>query len=415
MENKLSIYQCGFRKGMSAQNCLLLMIEKWRKSLDNKGKAGVLLTDLSKAFDCLVHDLLIAKLGAYYGFDYLSLKLIHSYLSDRFQRVRINASFSSWRDIICGVPQGSILGPDLFNIYTGDLFLFLLLEIANYADDNSPFSCAKSIPTVISQLENDSAILLNWMRNNGLKANPNKFHLILSENDDLAVNVDRFKIQNNKCKKLLGIKIDNKMAFNDHVSDICTKASQKLHALSRISWYMTVKLRKTTMQSFILSQFGYCPLVWMFHSRKLNNRINGLHERALRLVYEDNESTFRELLNRDESFTIHERNIQTLAIELYKVANGLSPEIMNFVFPLNVKKYPGQNDFATRNVKNVGSGTETLSHLGPQIWTIIPASIKKSKSLYKFRKEIRNWKPDKCPCRLCKSYIKDLGFVTVKQ
>ena len=82
MDDKLSIYQCGFRKGMGAQNCLLYLVEKWKRSLDNKGKAGILLTDLSKAFDCLVHDLCIAKLEAY-GFDYNSLKLIYSYLTDR--------------------------------------------------------------------------------------------------------------------------------------------------------------------------------------------------------------------------------------------------------------------------------------------------------------------------------------------
>ena len=166
------------------------------------------------------------------------------------------------------------------------------------------------------------------------------------------------------------------------------------------------------MTSFILSQFGYCPLVWMFHSRKLNNRINKIHERSLRIIDKDDKSSFKELLKKDESFTIHERNLQTLSIELYKVLNGLSPKIMDLVFPLNLNsKYPRQNAFITHNVKTVGSGTETLAHLGPKIWAIIPDCIKTSKSLYLFRKEIRKWKPEKCPCRLCKIYIKDLGFV----
>ena len=169
------------------------------------------------------------------------------------------------------------------------------------------------------------------------------------------------------------------------------------------------------MKSFILSQFGYCPLVWMFHSRKLNHRINRIHERALRIVYKDNESSFEDLLTKDDSFTIHERNIQTLAIELYKVAYGLSPSIMNLVFPLNDHaKYPGENNFMTRNVKTVNYGKETLAHLGPIIWSIVPMDIKKF-SLSKFINKIRKWKPDKCPCRLCKTYIRDLGFVVVSK
>ena len=151
----------------------------------------------------------------------------------------------------------------------------------------------------------------------------------------------------------------------------------------------------------------------MLHSRKLNHRINRLHERALRIVYRDETSSFEELLTKDESFTIHERNIQTLAIELYKVYYGLSPEIMNLIFPKNIHaKYPGQNDFQTFNVRTVRFGTESLAHLGPKIWSLVPDDMKKF-SLSKFINKIRKWKPDKCPCRLCKVYIQQLGFVVI--
>ena len=99
--------------------------------------------------------------------------------------------------------------------------------IANYADDNSPFSCNKNIELVILQLEKDSKILLTWVSNNGLKANPDKFHLILNNPDDkYSINIQNLSIFNNKCEKLLGIKIDNSLSFTEHVNDVCSKASQ---------------------------------------------------------------------------------------------------------------------------------------------------------------------------------------------
>ena len=286
------------------------------------------------------------------------------------------------------------------------------MDIANYADDNSPFACGKNIPSVISQLESDSITLLKWISNNGLQANPDKFHLLLSdENQDFSVRVDNFDIKNRSTEKLLGIKIDNKLTFGPHVSDICSKVSQKLHALSRVGHLMSFEHRKYIFNAFIRSQFGYCPLVWMFHSRKLNQRINRLHERALRIVYQDNKSPFSELLTKDGSYTTHERNIQTLAIELYKVWHGIAPKIMEKVFPLNLNvKYPGQNDFLSRNVKHVNHGTESLAHLGPIIWSLIPSEWK-SFSLSKFSKNIRKWKTEDCPCRLCKTYIQGVGYI----
>ena len=124
---------------------------------------------------------------------------------------------------------------------------------------------------------------------------------------------------------LLGISIDSELSFDKHVSSICSKASKMLHALGRIASFMSFNKHRTLMKAFIESQFNYCPLIWMFHSRTMNNKINRIHERALRLVYSDHVSSFDELLKKDRSFSIHHRNIQGLAIELYKFFHGLSP------------------------------------------------------------------------------------------
>ena len=109
-------FQCGFRKGLNTQQCLLAMLEKWKRSIDNSKMFGALLTDLLKAFDCLDHELLIAKLNAY-GFSLTALKLVHNYLSNRKQRTKINQQYSSLLEITFGATQGSILGPLLFNIF----------------------------------------------------------------------------------------------------------------------------------------------------------------------------------------------------------------------------------------------------------------------------------------------------------
>ena len=260
-ENFLSKFQFGFRKGYSAQQCLVALIDLWKKSVDKKKEFGILLTDLSKAFDCVNHTLLIAKLEAY-GVEERSLKFLISYFTNRVQKVRINNTYSTLKNIIHGVPQGSVLGPLFFNIYICDLFFFVNdTYVANYADDTTLYIAEDTIPEVIEALENCSKVLFTWFQNNGMKANSDKSHLILSTQEVFEANINNDIIYSSNSKKLLGITIDSKLKFDEHLTNLCNKASQKLSALARVSSYMTLPQKRRIMKAFITSQFSYVAIV----------------------------------------------------------------------------------------------------------------------------------------------------------
>ena len=198
-----------------------------------------------------------------------------------------------------------------------------------------------------------------------------------------------------------------------HINNLCKKASQKLNALARSAPYICLEKRKTVMKAYITSQFGYCPLVWMFHSRSLNNKINSLHERALRITYGDRSSSFENLLKKDNSVSIDHRNIQALATEMFKAKDNIAPEIMKKLFAPKMSSYDLRNNdsFKRRRVNSVWHGTESVSYLGPKIWDLVPNEIKESESLNGFKFKIKRWVPEGCPCRICKIYLGQVGFI----
>ena len=249
-ENALSTFQCEFRKKYNTQHALIAMIENPRKILDEGGTFGALLSDLSKALDRMKHDLLIAKLHAL-NFDMNALNLIFDYLTGREQRVKINSSFSSYLDVFQGVPQGSILGPLLFNLFLSDLFLFVeKADIISYADDKTPYVYSENVNVILEKLEELGKVFFEWFSNNFLKANAGRFHPILSTDETFSINIDNEVIKNSSNKKLLGINLNNRLSFDSHVAN-----SSPLHVAS--SWIQTGNL---CFPSARHKPLGYTPL-----------------------------------------------------------------------------------------------------------------------------------------------------------
>ena len=246
-----------------------------------------------------------------------------------------------------------------------------------------------------------------------MKPNPGKSHIMLSNKKTEKVKINDVVLNSSVEEKLLGITLDSELKFEKLITGICNKTSQKIHVLSKITSHMSLNKRKLLMKMFLESQFNYCPLIWMFHPRRLTNKIDNVHKKALRLVYSDYKSTFQELLDEDASFSVHHRDIQTLVIEIYKHIHGLSPAIMGKVFKINrTLQYNlrTHNNFPSRVPKTVKYGTEKNSFLAPKVRALVPGKINECSCLEAFKSKIRRWKPD-CPCLLCKTYLQHVGFL----
>ena len=159
------------------------------------------------------------------------------------------------------------------------------------------------------------------------------------------------------------------------------------------------------MNPLFLSQFAHCPLAWIFHSRELNHKIKRLHERCLRVVYHETISSFKELLQKDNSVSVHLGSIQVLVTEMLRVYKSMFPKLMTKAFPLS------QPYFSIRTVKSVYYGAEPLGFLGPNIWELVPAQLKNVESLEAFESSVKKWEPIECHCRHYKTYIQQVGFI----
>jgi len=332
---------CGSRKAHSSQHALFKLLTSWQSVLDNGGFVGTVLMDLSKAYDCISHELLIAKLECY-GLSRNSLKLLLDYLTDRKQRTKIGSSYSSWHNIDTGVPQGSILGPLLFNIFLNDLFFAITAtEVCNFADDNTLYCGDQNLDRVLANLSYDLKNVIEWFKLNSMKANPDKFQFMVlgvNKSEPVCINIDGNLKNSSSEVVLLGVTIDCELKFKKHVDELCQRASFKLHALRRIRKFLTVEKARLIANAFIDSQFNYAPIIWMFAGKTAINKICKIHHRTLQIVYNDYTKTYEQLLDISKTTSIHQRHLKCLATEVFKSLLHLNPEFMWNYF--NEKQIP---------------------------------------------------------------------------
>ena len=411
LDKTLSIFIAAYRERYGTHHVLIRLIEDWRLKLDNDQIVGAVLMDLSKAFDCIPHDLLIAKLSAY-GFDENSLVFIYSYLKRRDQCVRINNVYGSFQRILSGVPQGSVLGPILFNFYINDLLFFIKeAEVYNYADDNSLVSSSKSMSDLLKVLEGEANVALKWLKENEMIANPGKFQAILikkdrSDTSGIDISLSDKNIKSEKTVKLLGIKLDNKLNFDPHISDLCKKAATQLNVLKRLKQFIGFEEKKILVQSFVYSNFNYCPLVWHFSSAKSLQKVERIQERALRFLFNDNNSTYEELLTKSGKNYMHVSRLRALCIEIYKTMKQLNPVFMQniFSFKSSVNLSRSQRnpyDLLHHRPNQTNFGTNSLRALGPKIWNGLPNEMKSAQNIDVFKRLIKQWDGVECNCNAC--------------
>ena len=225
MNNFLNELLCGLRKAHSTQHALFKLFQAWQKEQDNSGFIGTILMDLSKAYDYLPHDLLIAKLGAYV-LDRSSLRLLMDYLNSRKQQRKVGSSYTEFR----------IVPYLLFNIFINDLCFFIeKSDICNFADDNTLYSCGANLKTVLENLKHDASKLLYWFKINSMKANPEKFQfMILSKKSyqPQKLSVNTFTIDESDEVELLGLTIDKELNFSKYIDKLFRNTQYKLHALN---------------------------------------------------------------------------------------------------------------------------------------------------------------------------------------
>ena len=285
--NILPITQFGFRTGMSTINAVENLVQNIQKAKREKETVGVIFVDVSKAFDCCDHKIILNKLRTI-GLDTKGVKLFESYLSNRIQSVLYNGAKSDTTNIEIGVGQGTILGPILFNLYIHDLAPNLNCTTIQFADDTSLIITARNEIELKIKAEEELHKLYEWFRSNGLTINAEKTRFMQFNGVPISVMLNNTKIsrigtnENEKSFNLLGIEIDDKLHWSDHIQKIINKISKGTYMLYKFKKLLPTKTKTLLYNSFVMSHLRYGITIWGKARNIFYGKLCTINKKALR-------------------------------------------------------------------------------------------------------------------------------------
>ena len=401
----ISQKQFGFRPRYSTYMALIDFCDKIANAFENKQFLIGIFLDLSKAFDCINHDILIHKLR-YYGIRGTALDWFKSYLHNRKQYVNINGYSSPIQITNIGVPQGSVLGPLLFIMYINDLqFTSNILDSVFYADDSNFFITGNNIQNVCEILNNELCKINQWFLANKLKLNTDKTSCMVfhTRNKFIDINCMNIKIAGFdipvvNTTKFLGVTLDNHLTWKYHVDDICCKISRAIGAISRISAIVPTHILLNLYFSMILPHLMYCNIVWGNCAIYLLNRIHILQKRAIRIITNSKPYTHSDpLFKKMKLLTIYDIHKFVTCTFMYQYINNTLPKFLgNCFIKKNFMHNIRQNNILYVPNYKYNVSRCSIKYSGPTIWNNLSNTMKCCQSLSVFKRTYKNYLLNSC-------------------
>ena len=391
-------YQFGFRKKYNTNLALSYLIDTIIQANEQQNFVLGLFLDFSKAFDTVNHDILLSKLE-YYGIRGTALKWIRSYLCDRTQYVQFNCIKSDYGQITCGVPQGSILGPLLFLIYINDIaHVSSICKPLLYADDTNMFIAGKNVNCMVECLNEEMLKLVRWLNINRLSLNIEKTHYIifnlrrskLTTSRDLLI--DGVKITRKNSTLFLGVKLDEKLSWKEHVQHIKLKMAKNIGIICKCR----EKFQRSTLislyNSFVYPFLSYCIEIWGSAHKVFLNSIVKMQKRCCRIIcFSPNRAPSAPLFKILNFLCLSNIYRYCVVLLMYRFYHGLLPNVSNNIFQ------PSSNTISTRNVHFLNvplmrtqKGSNSLRYQGPYLWNLYCSKLEYLCSLNVFKKQLHD-------------------------